>query len=458
MSAAMSHRPRGRIMLVGEHEHFAAVVASIRADSLHAPTIYDAIGRLTASPGGERIATIVVSDAELHHGVVRAAEALRQVDPSVQTILLGASRDDIDDEYDIVLHRDAPFSDLSAVLTGEVVTSPATDASPAGDMPPGIASPPAPSSAPPSSFGREHRVATAVPPDIDAPPASADRLSHGESLGDVDLVEALLTNDVSASALALRLIREQTGWADLSVVEVNDERREVHACVIEHHGERYGWLTSVVADERMLEPWAEWLGHWMALELSHETYRTLAYTDDLTGAHNRRYYEAFMERALPEARERRRPITVMVFDLDNFKQYNDTFGHEAGDLVLTETVRLLKSVIRSGDRVCRIGGDEFAVVFADLDGPREAGSVHPDAVEVIARRFQDQIQAMRFPKLGLEALGCLSISAGIASYPWDGHTGEELLRLADQRALESKRKGKNLITFGPTAGTQGDDR
>jgi diguanylate cyclase (GGDEF)-like protein len=139
----------------------------------------------------------------------------------------------------------------------------------------------------------------------------------------------------------------------------------------------------------------------------------------------------------------------MVFDLDNFKQYNDQFGHDAGDLVLTETVRLLKSVIRQGDRVCRIGGDEFVVVFADLEGPREVGSAHPETIENIACRFQEQIWRMRFPKLGMEAPGSLSISAGLATFPWDGDDPDSLLRHADALALESKRRGKNVITFGP---------
>ena len=95
----------------------------------------------------------------------------------------------------------------------------------------------------------------------------------------------------------------------------------------------------------------------------------------------------------------------MVFDIDDFKHYNDDFGHAAGDDVLAETVKLLNSVIRAGDRVFRIGGDEFVVVFADPEGPRELGSHHPRTVETIANRFQDQITRMKFPKLGLDAPG-----------------------------------------------------
>jgi diguanylate cyclase (GGDEF)-like protein len=187
----------------------------------------------------------------------------------------------------------------------------------------------------------------------------------------------------------------------------------------------------------------------MALDHGYRDYRTMAYRDELTGAWNRRFYESFMKQVLRDAARSRLAVTVMVFDIDDFKRYNDEFGHDAGDEVLRETVRLLESVIRSGDRVCRMGGDEFVVVFADLAGPREPGSNPPDTVEAIAARFQDQVCRMRFPKLGLDAPGTLSISGGLATFPWDGNDATSLLRHADQLALQSKRNGKNVITFGP---------
>ncbi len=213
----------------------------------------------------------------------------------------------------------------------------------------------------------------------------------------------------------------------------------------------YGMLSSRFTEARKLGPWAEWLARWMALDHEYRRYRTMAYRDELTGAWNRRFYSTFMKKILRKAARARRAVTVLVFDLDDFKRYNDDFGHDAGDEVLCETVRLLESVIRTGDRVCRIGGDEFAVIFADLQGPREPGSNPPETVGAIATRFQDQVCEMRFPKLGLDAPGNLSISGGLATFPWDGHDPADLLRHADQLALQSKRQGKNAITFGPGA-------
>ena len=110
---------------------------------------------------------------------------------------------------------------------------------------------------------------------------------------------------------------------------------------------------------------------------------------------------------------------------------------------------ILRSVIRPTDRVCRIGGDEFAVIFNEPAGPREEGSQHPKDVFLLAHRFQQQVQQHRFPKLSDCLPGTLSVSGGLATFPWDGTTPEALLAQADKNALQSKRQGKNAITFGP---------
>ena len=218
---------------------------------------------------------------------------------------------------------------------------------------------------------------------------------------------------------------------------------------VEDDGRRFGVLRSRIAGEHELHLWAGWLSRWLELGRLHDLYRTQSRTDELTGALNRRGMFEFLDDVLASARDRRRPVTVMAFDIDDFKRFNDRFGHGAGDIILQETVALLRSVTRRTDRVCRVGGDEFAVVFSDPEGPRVAGSAMPHDVEVIARRFQEQVQRMRFPKLGIDAPGQVSFSAGLASFPWDGSDAEMLLRVADQRALESKRRGKNHVTLGP---------
>lgn len=209
-------------------------------------------------------------------------------------------------------------------------------------------------------------------------------------------------------------------------------------------------------DRPRLQGWVEWLSHWILLGGQFEQLEQMAWTDHLTGAGNRRALEQILDTVLEVAREELAAVTVMCFDIDDFKQYNDRFGHEAGDHVLRETVRLLRSVIRRGDHVFRVGGDEFVVVFADRSGPRSRGSQPPDSIEKIAERFQQQVGSLRLPQIGVDAKETLSISAGLVTYPWDGRTTRELLTAADRLALKSKRSGKNVITFGPKTEDEAD--
>jgi diguanylate cyclase (GGDEF)-like protein len=201
---------------------------------------------------------------------------------------------------------------------------------------------------------------------------------------------------------------------------------------------------------------AAWLAGWLRLRDQQAELRTAAFRDPLTGAWNRRYFDRFLASAMEQCRTIRRTMTLMVFDIDDFKKYNDRYGHAAGDEILAETVRLMTSVVRPSDRVCRIGGDEFGVIFFEPEGPREQNSRHPDSVCKIAARFQQQIGRHRFPKLGSEAPGSLTISGGLATYPWDGATVEQLMARADERSMESKKCGKNALTLGPSAIRKGE--
>jgi diguanylate cyclase (GGDEF)-like protein len=177
----------------------------------------------------------------------------------------------------------------------------------------------------------------------------------------------------------------------------------------------------------------------------------MALRDELTGAWNRRYFNGFLDSVLRRAVDQRSQVTLLVFDIDNFKHYNDRYGHPAGDEILREAARLMQSVVRTHDVVARIGGDEFAVIFWDPKGPRTPNSQHPHDVRKAAERFQRAIAQHRFPKLGSQAPGALTISGGLASFPWDGRTAAELIDRADAMAMQAKSQGKNAIQFGPGA-------
>ncbi len=176
-----------------------------------------------------------------------------------------------------------------------------------------------------------------------------------------------------------------------------------------------------------------------------EALHRLAITDHLTGAYNRRYFYHFADQMLEQAGPERFRVTLLLYDIDDFKRYNDTYGHAAGDEILRETVALMKQTTRQHDIVARIGGDEFAVLFWDSEPPRRPDSQHPETAHVLAERFIEVLGQHEFKSLGPEARGVLTISGGLATFPWDGKTCRELLRHADTALRQAKTTGKNAI-------------
>lgn len=188
----------------------------------------------------------------------------------------------------------------------------------------------------------------------------------------------------------------------------------------------------------------------------------LATEDDLTCLKNRRYVLEFLKQVIAKAKKEDMRVTLFVFDIDNFKHYNDVYGHPIGDSVLKQAASMMKKCCREHDIVGRIGGDEFAVIFWDcpkgfdtelskkmLDERRKA-SEHPQEVLFICERFRKEISSAEFSFLGPDGKGELTISGGLASFPKDGLGVEELFEQADKAMLEAKRSGKNRIDLiGP---------
>lgn len=174
-----------------------------------------------------------------------------------------------------------------------------------------------------------------------------------------------------------------------------------------------------------------------------QEWQKLALTDDLTGLPNRRHLLRFLEEKLAVAEKLRITVTALVFDIDDFKRYNDAYGHDAGDEILIEVGRLFQQCSRRTDLVARYGGDEFVVVFWDPEGPRTLGSQHPAGFVEVVQRFRATLKRHRFERLGPEAQGCLTISGGLAHYPWQAKTPFELIEAADRALLQAKVAGKN---------------
>jgi diguanylate cyclase (GGDEF)-like protein len=190
-------------------------------------------------------------------------------------------------------------------------------------------------------------------------------------------------------------------------------------------------------DEReVLEIFAAQVSMLLAQKAAREQIMSLADTDDLTGIWNKRYFR----RQLPQEMERSRvyslPMSLLMFDVDDFKDINDRFGHTIGDVVLSELCGAVRESLRPPDLFARFGGDEFAVILPHTD---LAGAC------AVADRILEKVRLLTIPAEEDAAIQC-SISIGVADFEEGDDTAVELIRRADERLYESKRSGKNRYT------------
>ena len=125
----------------------------------------------------------------------------------------------------------------------------------------------------------------------------------------------------------------------------------------------------------------------------------------------------------------------MMLDVDHFKRFNDTFGHDAGDALLRGMGAILRRTVREGDMPCRYGGEEFVVILpgADLNGTRQRAEVLRAAIE------------QWNPQHNGRSLGTVTVSVGVAAFPLHGDTGQAVLKMADQALYAAKHAGRNRI-------------
>ncbi|MDP9172399.1 MAG: GGDEF domain-containing protein [Planctomycetota bacterium] len=207
------------------------------------------------------------------------------------------------------------------------------------------------------------------------------------------------------------------------------------------------------AAQSFLAELARHLGRVHLLQERHASLQRLAITDDLTTLSNGRYFRHFLTKIIEKARVMRFPVTLFLFDIDNFKRYNDQYGHGVGDDILKQTAALMRKCVRDHDLVARISGDEFAVVFWEKEGPRQprdpknlATARTPQEPHEILDRFRRSLSTENFPGLGAGGKGSLTISGGLAVFPWNAQDANGLIDAADKELMfGAKRGGRNSI-------------
>ena len=166
-----------------------------------------------------------------------------------------------------------------------------------------------------------------------------------------------------------------------------------------------------------------------------ELLRNQSIRDPLTGLYNRRYLEESLNRELQRAKRAGRSVSLVMLDLDRFKHFNDTFGHQVGDILLKEVAGVIKNRVRAGDLSCRYGGEEFSLIVAEVDteGTRKCVESIREAIKHLSLQHRGQ------------TLGPITVSAGIATYPAHGDNSEDLIRAADEALYQAKRAGRDCI-------------
>lgn len=447
-----------RVLLIGDAQHdvqAALAEALPHAQVTSVATLFDGIAELS----GGRFTTVLASAEPLERRPEAAVRTLRELAGDARLMLFGHPT------LEILSRKMMEFGCDDYVVT-----------------------PPSPSEfqqifgKPPMRIAQttdEQAAASESVPAIAAPKPLASRLLQlplAEILLDAMLEHPADAVDATVKAINARISPEM----ELSFAKANQpapaagQGRSLLTVPVRNDSEEAGSLQLIVpaeenesASRQAASEIARLVGKVAALQERHNRLQRLAITDELTGLSNARYFRHFLSLILERARKMHFPVTLLLFDIDNFKKYNDEFGHVIGDDILKQVAALMRRCSRQHDLVARIGGDEFAVVFWDKDGPRQPRTPKPGASYrppqeplQVFERFKDLISSEEFPLLGQTGKGSLTVSAGLAVFPWDANSVDGLIEEADRRLmLGAKKNGKNSVYIvgtdsQPAGGTQ----
>ena len=187
-------------------------------------------------------------------------------------------------------------------------------------------------------------------------------------------------------------------------------------------------------DIRILTMFANQAG--LAIENSHLYEKTvsLSHSDSLTNLIDHGRFQYLLSSEIKRFSRLKKPLSLIMVDIDNFKNFNDTLGHPAGDKVLVNIAKIMKKTCRSTDIVARYGGEEFVIVLLDTNKESAWG---------LAERLRQAIERFEFPGQEVQPNKNLTISLGLASFPEDAKNKEELISKADSALYQAKKAGKN---------------
>lgn len=164
----------------------------------------------------------------------------------------------------------------------------------------------------------------------------------------------------------------------------------------------------------------------------------LSIRDDLTDVYNRRHFYEKLEEEIKRSERYGTVLSLIMLDIDYFKNYNDTHGHQAGDSVLRDVALLLRNNVREQDLIARYGGEEFAIILPET-GKQVAGK--------LAERIRGCLSAQAFHFKETLPSGKLTISLGVATFPEDAKSLNDLVETADQALYKAKEKGRNRVAL-----------
>ena len=433
-------------------------------ECLDAANAFDALWTIAAArTQGRRIALIMLGE-ELGEEGHRLSAAADMLEPGIDIHWLGKAPakssqsspevppppPEIEIEIPSTTEQNAdksvPYGDVQAEESSHLEAESSEDS--AGDETNTDQTTPASVSPTPRPSGAE-----AVPPPP-PPPPPAESGSEGNEPPrdptDLDLLRAAGEGPEVLLPVALQAIASATGGTPPIF---NHDSGEIRVEL--PGGPELGWLSALrTTPSAPAEAWGEWLAHWLDHAQRFAKARRDAITDPLTLTLNRRGFEQHLREVIQEGSRQRHPFSILKLDVDDFKQWNDRYGDEAGDSVLRAFAEAIRNAIRPADQIARVGGDEFVVILADFT--RRTGPESHVPRGFSAEATQDLLDRIRdgVARVKLQVPGRIRFSGGLATWPWDildqsnQDPIEGLIQLADRRLKISKRDGKNRIEFG----------